>query len=241
MAKKSKKKGPRALERAGALCLAFANTGVPRRDDRRKDSKAPASMPLKRYDELITWSQRMGVLNANLAERLRRVAAERPEEAAAVLAHAVRLRAAITRIFTSLVLSEEPESRDLAAVNGHLQLRRAVPAGDGFDWGWPGDDDALDRPLWALAQSAAELLISDDRKQVGQCGARGCFQLFVRRSPRRIWCDMSTCGNRMKGRRYQKYLKGIRDGLLYRESARRLESLRQEKTAEKPTRRPEVA
>ena len=45
MAKRGKKSGvPRELERSGALCLAFANTGVPRRDDRRRDSKAPPSM-----------------------------------------------------------------------------------------------------------------------------------------------------------------------------------------------------
>ena len=37
MAKRRKKGGvPRELERSGALCLAFANSGVPRRDDRER-------------------------------------------------------------------------------------------------------------------------------------------------------------------------------------------------------------
>ena len=122
---------------------------------------------------------------------------------------AAALRAATVRIFTAAALGKEPRPEDLALVNGHLRLRRAVPAGDGFDWAWAGDEDALDRPLWAIAQSAVDLLVSDDLANVDQCAAKGCFQLFVRRSRRRKWCDMSTCGNRQKGRRYQQYLRSI--------------------------------
>ncbi len=206
MAKKSKVDGVRrALERAGALCLAFANTGVPRRDDRRKGSKAPPSMPLERYAELVTWSQRTGILAAIDAERLRAFAAKRPEDAAAVRARALELRAAIVRIFTALALDKEPRSGDFAIMNRLLRLRRAVPAGDGFRWGWMGDEDALDRPLWAVAQSAADLLVSDERAFVRQCGGSGCRQLFISRNRQRFWCDMNTCGNRAKGRRQRRF------------------------------------
>ena len=208
-----KKSGvPRELERSGALCLAFANTGVPRRDDRRRNSKAPPSMPLKSYAELVAWTRRMGVVDGVVGERLHRLADERPEDAAAVRGHAVELRAAAVRIFTALALGEEPRPEDVAVVNGCLRVRWAVPAGDGFDWEWAGDDDALDRPLWPIAQSAAELLTSDDAANVDQCAAKGCFQLFVRRSKRRRWCDMSTCGNRQKGRRHYQYLRGVEKG-----------------------------
>ena len=210
MAKGGKKSGvPRELERSGALCLAFANSGVPRRDDRRRDSKAPPSMALKSYPELVTWVQRMGALGRAAGERLRRAAAERPRDAAAVRADAAALRAATVRIFTAAALGKEPRPEDLAVVNGHLRLRRAVRMADGFDWDWAGAEEPLDRPLWAIAQSAVDLLVSDDLANVDQCAAKGCFQLFVRRSRRRKWCDMSTCGNRQKGRRYQQYLRSI--------------------------------
>ncbi len=225
MAKKNKKTKksdvPRALERAGALCLAFANTGVSRRDDRRRKSKAPPSMPLETYGELLTWAQRMGALAGDAAERLRSAAAHRPEEAEAVRARAVRLRSAIVRVFTGWVLGEEPRTEDMAAINRELVARRAVPAGDGFAWDWSGNDGALDRPLWPLAQSAAELLISDDLANVDQCAAKGCFQLFVRRNPRRRWCDMSACGNRLKSARYQRYMKSIETSVERRAAERR--------------------
>lgn len=244
MAKKSKKKGvPRELERAGVLCLAFANTGVSRRDDRRKDKKAPPKMALESYAELLTWCQRMNALSTADGERLRRAAVERPDAAEAVRADAVELRAAFVRIFTTMVLDKEPRPEDLATVNGHLQLRRAARSGDGFDWHWAGDEGALDRPLWILAQSAADLLISDHLGDVDQCAAKGCFQLFVSHSKRRLWCDMNTCGNRVKGRRYQKYLRGIAESRRRRQAARlrdrdRAKAAAEEKAAQAMTMSP---
>lgn len=211
-ARKAKRdQGPRELELFGALCLAFANTGFPRRDDRRRDKRAPPSMPLARYGELVTWCERMDVLGAVEGEGLRRAADERPDEAAAVLARGAALRSAVGRIFTRVALGEEPGAKDLAIVNGALCLRAVAPDGDGFRWRWTGDAFALDRVLFPVAQSAAELLISDDLPNVDQCAAKGCFQLFVRRSPRRLWCDMNTCGNRLKGKRRQQYLRGLRE------------------------------
>ncbi len=189
MRKKNKKSDvPRALERAGVPCLAFANTGVPRRDDRRKGSQAPPSMPLVHYGELVTWSQRMGVLSG----------------------------AAVVRIFTALALDKELRPEDLATMSGHLNLRRAVPAGGGFRWEWTGSDDALDRPLWAVAQSAADLLVSGERAFVRQCGGSGCRQLFISRSRQRFWCDMNTCGNRAKGRRQRRFQRYAKEGVLRR-------------------------
>ena len=47
-------------------------------------------MPLERYGELVTWGQRIGTLGAAGGERLRRAAAERPEDAAAALASATK-------------------------------------------------------------------------------------------------------------------------------------------------------
>ncbi len=206
MAKKSKKADvSRALESAGALCLAFANSGVPRRDDRRKGSQAPPSLPLERYAELVAWSLRMGAMTAAEGKRLRRLAAERPQDAAAVCARAVPLRAAVIRVFTALACGREPRSDDLAVINGALHLRRAVPEGGGFGWQWAGDDVTFELPLWAVAQSAADLLVSGERAFVRQCGATGCRQLFISRSRRRFWCDMNTCGNRAKGRRQRKF------------------------------------
>ncbi len=214
MAEKSKKSGvPRELERAGNLCLAFANTGVPRRDDRRKDSQAPPAMPLEHYEELVAWSRRMDILAATDGDRLCRIAVECPRDAEAVRALAAELRVAIGRIFTDLVLGKEPRSPDLATVNGLLRLRSAVPGGDGFRLDWLGDEDALDRPLWAIAQSSVELLASEDHRKVRQCATRGCYRLFVYANRRRLWCDDALCGSRSRGKRYEEHRRRLRKEL----------------------------
>ncbi len=199
----AKKRGiPRELDRAGALCLAFANTGFPRRDDRRRESKTPPPMLLARYEELVRWAQRMGAV-AGTGERLLRLAAERSQDAAASCARAVELRAALMRIFTAVALTKEPRAKDLAVVNGLMCRRSAVPSGEGFGWDWGGDEDALDRPLWAVAQSAAEMLVSGRYQKVRRCATRGCDRLFVYANSRRLWCDDTLCGSRQRGRRRQ--------------------------------------
>lgn len=216
MARKSAKAGlPHALERAGALCLAFVNTLAPRRDDRRRNAVAPPSVALERYGDLLAWGLEMGAVGSAGADRLARTAAERPQDAATALVRAIELRTALLRIFTAVAVKQVPRPRDLDVLNAALRVRRVIPGGEGFRWDWAGED-ALDRVLWAVAQSAAELLTGERLARVSQCASKGCRQLFVARSPRRLWCDMNTCGNRAKGKRHQKYLRQIRKGLAHR-------------------------
>ncbi|MEE8523020.1 MAG: hypothetical protein V3T72_03740 [Thermoanaerobaculia bacterium] len=67
-------RGPR-LDLAGALGVAFVNTAAARQGNRQQG--------VRTYEELLTWSQQTGVVSTLEGERLRRRAAERPEEAAA--------------------------------------------------------------------------------------------------------------------------------------------------------------
>jgi predicted RNA-binding Zn ribbon-like protein len=71
-------------------------------------------------------------------------------------------------------------------------------------WGWSADAGALHRSLFAVLEKAAELLVSNDLRQVRECQGPGCGWLFVDRSrgrPRR-WCSMRDCGNKAKARRH---------------------------------------
>jgi predicted RNA-binding Zn ribbon-like protein len=58
--------------------------------------------------------------------------------------------------------------------------------------------------LCAVALSAAELLTSDRVDRVRECASETCSWLFLdgSRNRRRKWCDMASCGNRAKARRY---------------------------------------
>jgi predicted RNA-binding Zn ribbon-like protein len=67
------------------------------------------------------------------------------------------------------------------------------------------DVPALDRMLWPLAHSAAELLASSERARVRLCEGEDCGWLFLdtSRNGARHWCDMKDCGNRAKVRRFR--------------------------------------
>ncbi len=196
-------RGPQ-LELAGSLPVAFVNTVGAREENRQ--------MAVQSYAELLAWSQQVGVTSATVAERLRKLAAERPEEATAAYERAADARSRLFRLFLAVGAGRHqlpPE--DFAAVNEALALAlpalRMVYAESAVQWGWTGDEEALDRMLWPVLFSAAELLIAaEGRRHVRQCAFRGCLLFFVDRSPtrQRKWCDMNTCGNRAKAIRHRK-------------------------------------
>lgn len=208
MAKRREKGLPCELERAGELCLALANTTAKRRDERYRVSKPPPKPDFADYGDLLTWCQRLGAVEADDAERLRRLAAERPDAAAAVFDQGMELRAVVRRIFTACAFKREAAAKDLAVLNAAFRQlmppRQVVPGpGDGYHLAWIGDDEALERPLWPILESAVGLLTSDDRRWVRQCADAECTRLFVdHHSRHRLWCDPNTCGSRARGKRH---------------------------------------
>ena len=144
----------------------------------------------------------MGALDLTSGEALLRTAGARPEDAARALARGVELRVALMRLLTRLAFGKEVAAEDLATVNAALETRYLAPSEDGFGRDWRADPEALEHPLWPIAESSVELLCSDRWKKIRQCDSRGCRQLFVYADRRRLWCDPATCGNRSKGRRY---------------------------------------
>ena len=84
-----------------------------------------------------------------------------------------------------------------------LQL---VPMMARFAWALKGEKKALERPVWLLARSAAELLTSAQLNRVRECGGVNCGWLFLdtSRNGSRRWCDMKSCGNRAKTQRHYK-------------------------------------
>lgn len=187
----------------GALCLDFANT--------LEDRPLCTKDDLKDYADLLAFSRQTSVLDDVSARRLDQAAKRQPGDARAAFRRAVAFRERLYAVFSSLARGREPEGQDLEALNralGRAFARlRVAKTPNGFGWDWTGDPEALDRVLWPVARSAANLLTSDERDQVRECASEACSWLFVDRSRthRRRWCDMKTCGNRAKARRhYQK-------------------------------------
>lgn len=190
----------------GRLCLDFVNSLDWRASDHSLDY-------LTSYSALVAWEEHAGVLAGAAAERLRAAAAQRPEEAAITLREALRLRETIWRIFMAIAHGERPPVGDLDVLNAMLgnvlRHARITPSADEsqrYAWDWEERSDALDRPLWPIVRSAAELLTSEDAARVRECLGDECGWIFLDTSKNhsRRWCDMRGCGNRAKARRYRR-------------------------------------
>lgn len=196
--KTSPPRGPRLPLADGVLAVAFVNTAGAKPDN--------AQQGIDGYAGLLTWGQQTGLLSAADAERLRNRAASEPEAAEAVFVRAKKVRGALSRIFNARILREGVPEESLQVINDALPEAlanlRLVPGEDGLDRGWAGDEDALDRVLWAVLHSAVELLLSQDGREVRQCAAKGCFTYFVARGvSRQRWCE-KACGNRVRSLEY---------------------------------------
>jgi len=187
----------------GALCLDFVNTVG--------DRPTFSNEHLHRYSDLLAWAEQAGVVTGPTSESLEAGSGDAPDERRRVFRRALRLRETLYRLFSALAADQTPRAGDLDALNrelgralSHLRVGDAGAGAGEFGWRWDGGPDRLERVVWPVARSAAELLTSGEAAQIKECASETCSWLFVDRSRthRRRWCDMKSCGNRAKARRH---------------------------------------
>ncbi len=192
----------------GALCVTFVNTAW------RK--------ALETYDDLVAWGVETGTLSSADAPRLSRAAAERPGVAAGVTRRASTLRARLERMLLARADGRKAAAADFKAFNAELRAtlagRHMVQTTTGYRWAWAVDPGAeeLDRMLWPVLYSTAELLASEDRFRVRRCPGKDCGLLFVARGSgsHRKWCS-PACSERARSvKHYHKKVKPKRQALL---------------------------
>ena len=194
--------------KGGVTCLDFVNTLAWRLTD------SPVEH-LSSYEDLLAWGRQAGLLAPDETEALSGWVATNPEEAGDTLSRAVALREAIHRVLSAAIADEPEDEGALSTFNRELsealsRLRVAPAAGEAYVWAWDrsGDDGgggpALERPLWPVARSAAELLTSPKLGRVKVCAGEGCGWMFLdeSRNASRRWCDSRSCGNRERVREY---------------------------------------
>src|SRR5258706_12388917 len=176
---------------AGQLSLDFANP----LDDR------PSASPqeyLNSYDDLLAWSQQAQTVTDHEAQQLREEAEKHSAEASKVLQMAIVLREALFRIFTAVAQGASPEDEDLKMLNSALSEAmchvRIVPQTGGFQWNWTADSGNLERVLWPVVRSAADLLTSDELSETRVCASENWEWLFLATSKhhRRRWRNMKS-------------------------------------------------
>lgn len=188
-------------QRGGVACLDFANTIAYR----------PTGNPyegLCDYQDLLAWSRMAGVISAAEADRLAEAAALDGPGATAALDSARSLRENIFDLFQALSAGQPADPGILASIAArrldgmtHATLSMAA---DGFVLAIAPDACNLTRPLWTIAESVTQLLLSGDWRRVHLCPGDDCGWLFLdqTKNGNRRWCDSADCGNRARGRAY---------------------------------------
>ena len=193
----------------GRLCLDFINTVDGRKTDSRSVKSQLVGDKLGEYSDLVEWSRHSGIVTPTEAERLIQASKRNAREAKDVFDRAIALREALYRICKTIMSDRRPQKADLETLNNELVEARAheklTHGTHGFTWELIGDEAALDRMLWSIAHSGAELLTTADLSRLRECGADDCGWLFEDTSKNRSrqWCDMQDCGNLAKVRRYR--------------------------------------
>jgi predicted RNA-binding Zn ribbon-like protein len=194
----------------GAVCLDFVNTGSAR-------AVGPFRERLRGYRDLVTWAERLGLVRAEESTALRAEAADRPSDAAAVLERGRRLREAVYRVFSRQSQGQPPAGDDLETLTHEYaeaaSHRRLTCESERVELDWDREAAHLDQMLWPVAQSAIELLVSDERARVKECATDNCNWLFLDASKNRSrrWCEMRECGNRAKARRHYARMRKSKD------------------------------
>ncbi len=201
----------------GRLCLDFVNTAGGRRSEsggrKGEEVQVVRDDKLNDYFDLLAWGLHVGAIDEKQARSLVREAKRRDEGAAAALARAKELREAIHRIFRATIQRTRLRDEDVELLNKELACARnherlAVINGE-FVWQWDEGRGSLDRILWPVVWSAAELLTTGDLLRLRECGGEDCGWLFedTSRNRSRQWCDMQDCGNLAKVRRFRTRLR----------------------------------
>jgi predicted RNA-binding Zn ribbon-like protein len=159
------------------------------------------------YGDLLRFTAQLGLLTSDQAHSLAQTVSE--SDSRRVLSSTIALREALASVLYGRLEGAKAPDSQLKVLEAHFHdagLRRRLREEDGFYvWSWSGVEHDPALPLWKLAQEAADLLLSSDVTRISACGDPTCRWLFLDTSKNhtRRWCDMKTCGNRMKARRYQ--------------------------------------
>lgn len=162
------------------------------------------------FERLVEWALLASLLSQAQSDALLRLASKSPSRSRAALARARKLREALHAVFTALIdggpiPGADLEHIDTARLMATRRTRLAMEKGvlepklsverSGFDL--IGD---------AIALAAVELLaeLPHDRARVCPGGDCGWLFLDTSKGGQRVWCDMASCGNAAKSRRFLK-------------------------------------
>jgi predicted RNA-binding Zn ribbon-like protein len=197
----------------GRLCLDFVNTVGARKFNPSESLFSDYIVKgdtLSDYYDLLAWCQLTNILSANEIQILLEESSKNKETIEHIFKLALDLREAIYRICKYLINNQVPKNSDLILLNQVLSTSYSnieLVFEDGkFLWQW--SKFSLEKMLWLIADSMAELLTTANLSRLRECQGSGCCWLFEDSSKNKMrqWCDMQVCGNLAKVRRFRSKL-----------------------------------
>jgi predicted RNA-binding Zn ribbon-like protein len=163
---------------------------------------------LPTLDLALAWLFDHGLLHRETREDLTARLAGEPAAEERALRRIGRVRGAIRELLVASVEHRPPAERSLAEVNRALRFHYVtylVPAHDGVSLDHRHEGDPVEGALGRLAESVARELTQGRPERLRVCENPECRWIFVdtSHSGRRKWCDMRTCGNRVKVARHR--------------------------------------
>lgn len=181
--------------------------------DNRFSSQGPTEL-LNGYEDLLRFMAQSRLLDASQVQFLSRTA--KPAAAARAVRATRELRETLATILYAALEGRAPSEAELLGLQHYFQAagrhRELVWRGGtneerppGAQWQWGRFVRDCELPVWILAQSASDLVLSSALQRMRACDADTCRWLFLDTSKNasRRWCNMRVCGNRMKARRFQ--------------------------------------
>jgi predicted RNA-binding Zn ribbon-like protein len=161
------------------------------------------------YARLLEWAALTGAFDRTLLRALERRSKAAPRDAARALARLRELREALREVVVAILRRERRPEGALARLEeawreAAAHARFGVAAGR-LDLRLDLEGSGLEVLRHDLALRALELLRTLPLGRTRVCRGKRCGWLFIDRSKggQRRWCDMATCGNAAKSRRFR--------------------------------------
>lgn len=161
------------------------------------------------YPALLRWARKAALAPAAELDALERLAAESVAKSNAALARCKQLREALCVSLYALAAGGEPAAAELETLDqARLSASRAarlISRSGRLQTQWSAQRSGLDLIAHIVTAYAIELLKDARLERLRVCDGRDCGWVFVdtSKSGRRRWCDMATCGNIAKAKRFQ--------------------------------------
>jgi predicted RNA-binding Zn ribbon-like protein len=159
-------------------------------------------------DDAVHWLHAAGFLSheSALAEHKRFL--RDPRAADDALRRARSTRAGLRELVDALAEEREPRADAIAAVNGALRVEETaqlVLAGSRLRVAFRRSGEPFDQALATIARLVADELSEGRPERFRVCENDTCRWAFYDRSrpATRRWCEMASCGNRMKAARHR--------------------------------------